>query len=130
MLAIDDSSNGWRQLILPIAIEDDVVMDAVVAASAYHISSKSQTALSLGQSAFTKTVRGLLERQDFKNLDPMINGFSLVAILVLLVSAMITGCSDFPILFGMLKSAFKAMRDAGGCGDEVLDEFLQTQFRK
>jgi hypothetical protein len=130
MLAIDDSSNGWRQLILPIAIEDEVVMDAVIAASAYHVSSRSHTAISLGQSYFTKTVHGLLKRQDFKSLDPMINGFSVVAILVLLVTSMITGCSDFPILFGMLKSAFKAMKDAGGCGDERLDDFLQSQFRK
>ena len=130
MLSIDDSSNGWRRLVLPLSIQDDVVMDAVIAASAYHASPKCQPTLSLGQSAFTKTINGLMKRQDFKSLDPLINGSSVVAILVLLVADMIMGCSHFPVLFGMLKSAFEAMKDEGGSGDEKLDEFLQFQFRK
>ncbi|KAJ4299486.1 hypothetical protein N0V90_004731 [Kalmusia sp. IMI 367209] len=130
MLSIDDSSNGWRELILPIALEDEVVMDAVVTASAYHVSANFDAALSLGPSSFTKAVDGLMKRQDFKSLKPLTNGFSVIAILVLLVSVMVTGCSDFPVLFKMLKSAIEAMMENGGSGSYELDEFLRRQFRK
>ena len=62
--------------------------------------------------------------------DAQINGFSVVAIFELLVASMVTGCSDFPFIFGMLKSAVAVMQADGGSGNRELDEFLMLQYNK
>ncbi|KAJ4350032.1 uncharacterized protein N0V89_008653 [Didymosphaeria variabile] len=130
MLSIDDESNGWRELILPIALDDEVVMDAVITASAYHISANSDANLVLGPLSYTKAIDGLMKRQDFRSLKPLVNGFSVIAILVLLCSVLVTGCDDFPIMFKMLKSAYEVMMEDGGSGDHTLNIFLRRQVNK
>ncbi|KXH28480.1 hypothetical protein CSIM01_13834 [Colletotrichum simmondsii] len=41
MVVVDDINNGWRRLILPIAWSNAMVMDAVLAVSAFHLSGRA-----------------------------------------------------------------------------------------
>ena len=130
MLAIDDTFNGWRHLVLPISVMDDVVMNAVLAASAYHVSLKSEAFLPTAQESYTKAIGGLLRRRDLGTHERDINHYSILTILILLVTAMVTGGPDFPHLFKMLRFAVEAMGDEAGLGEGELAGFLLRQIRK
>ena len=130
MLAIDDTSNGWRHIVLPISIADPVVMSAVLAASANHASSKSDVLLSVAQVSYTAAIKGLQDRRDLRRHDQLANCYTTLTILLLLVSAMVTGSPDFPPLFKMLKSAMKALGNKSGLWSGQLGEFLLRQTQK
>ena len=131
MVVIDDSSNGWRYLILPIAHEDPLVMNAVLAASAFHFASNV-----LGEDrefalqSYTHAIWELQKRHNLHELSADTRHFIIVAILVLLVAVMIDGCSDFPRLFCMLQSAVAANGGEDALVGGELAEFLTRQIPK
>jgi hypothetical protein len=130
MVAIDDDSNGYRVLLLPIAETDALVMNAVLSASAYHLSSKSRNLLQVGQWSRMATIQGLLRRGDLATNDSMTNSFNIATILVLLVIEMIMGSSDFLIIFTMLKAELDALGGERFLGTNALGKFLIRQTRK
>lgn len=130
MVAIDDDLNGYRVLLLQIAKTDDLVMNVVLSASAYHLSSKSPNLLQLGHRLQTATIQGLIYRRDLGNNDNVTNHFNILTMLMLLVIEMITGGPDFPTVFAMLKSGLKAMGGESSLGVTSLGKFLIHQTRK
>lgn len=129
-MAIDDSANGWRRFVLPISLQDDVVMNAALAVSAYHMAEKSSGTLRLAEESYTKAIKGLFRRKDLITCDPLSNCYNVLTILLLLITSMITGCSDFPTLFRMLKSAVEVVGDEDGLGSRDLVLFLRREIRK
>lgn len=134
MVVIDDRYNGWRHLILPVARSDDMVMAAVLAASAFHVCARAAAAgppVIDPERLYARAIGRLSERRDLAGRDAGARQLVILAIVVLLVSVMVNGLPDFPIVFQMLESAI----DAVG-GEEVLADggemggFLGRQIRK
>jgi hypothetical protein len=130
MIAIDDLYNGYRALLLPITEMDEMVMNVVLSASAFHLSSRSTSLLRLGQKYRMATIQSLLCRGDLERNDFTTNHFNILAIMVLLVIEMINGGSDFPVLFSVLKHGLKAMGTELKRGNTPLETFLFHQTRK
>lgn len=131
MVVMDDLYNGWRCLILPVACMDKMVINAVSTVSASHISNKVIDPRRVDPDTFyTQAILGLRGRTRLNSYDLCERQFVLITILVLLVSVMITGSSDFPTLFHMLQSALDAIGGESGLGDSELSLFLVRQIHK
>lgn len=131
MVVMDDLYNGWRYLILPVACVDKMVMNAVSTVSASHISNKVIDPRRVGPDKFyTQAILRLRRRTCLDSYDLRERQFVFITILVLLVSVMITGSSDFPTLFHMLQSALDAIGGESGLGDSELSLFLVRQIHK
>lgn len=141
MIAFDGLHNGWRHLILPLAYRDDLVRNAVLATATAHqcIGQLSYDTLHTNRytlwhpkssQMYARAIRGLQERQEFVHGDQFSKYSILVTILVLLTAVMVTGCSDFPVLFRMLESAVNAMGGKYGLGEGELTEFIMRQVHK
>ncbi|KAE8408782.1 hypothetical protein BDV37DRAFT_278787 [Aspergillus pseudonomiae] len=131
MVVMDDKYNGWRYLILPFALSDKMVMDAVLAVSAFHLSHKTRGTLSVRpDKLYAKAILGLQSRSSLNEYDMLTKQSIFVAIITLLVGVMVNGCSDFPILFNMLQSALDAVGGEGGLGNGDMTDFLLRQIRK
>ncbi|OJJ79401.1 uncharacterized protein ASPGLDRAFT_70122 [Aspergillus glaucus CBS 516.65] len=107
MVVIDDNHNGWRHLILPLAWMDKLVMKTVLAVSPFHISRRSG-----GQ------------------YDHQTKRLAILSIIVLLAAVMVTGCSDFPVLFHLLQSALDTVGGEDRLGPDELSEFALRQIHK
>ncbi|KAJ3462240.1 hypothetical protein MRS44_010793 [Fusarium solani] len=140
MTAIDGSHNGWRHLVLPFARGNRLVLDAVLTVSAFHIwlnrnpatefhSPGGMASVSLQapdpNQLYRRVISGLQQQPELESCSTERKHSILITILVLHVGVMVTGRSDFPMLFRMLESALAAM---GGCealgGGEVADFIL------
>ncbi|KAK7425149.1 hypothetical protein QQX98_000063 [Neonectria punicea] len=141
MISFDGFHNGWRHLVLPLALTDDLVMNAVLATAAAHqrlnqlSNNKLQTNMYTlwhpkSSQLYARAIRGLQQRQELIHSNQSSKYSILVTILVLLTAVMVTGCSDFPVLFRMLESAVAAMGGTQGIGDGELTDFIMRQVHK
>lgn len=151
MVAIDGLHNGYRYLILPFCEMDDLVMDAVITVSAFHLnlggspsdvriqkllqdmpksSRNGNSRLPDPNQLYAQTILGLQRRRELGNCDQLSKQSILLTILVLLTGAMVTGGPDFPMLFRMLESAFNAIGCETGLGEGDLTTFLVPQIHK
>lgn len=131
MVAIDNRHNGWRYLLLPIAQTDTMVMNAVLAVSAFHLSLNSPRPMSTTPSLYySKALEELRQRSQLLEYDHMTQSHILLAIIVLLVAVMVNAGSDFPILFKLLESGFETISNADGLGHGELPGFLRRQMNK
>jgi flagellar biosynthesis/type III secretory pathway M-ring protein FliF/YscJ len=130
MVVIDDDRNGWRHLLLPIAQQQQVVMQAVIAASAFHFSAKHGRQLVDANTAYATTIRQLREQQDLSLHDMLGKQTILLSLLVLLIVVMINGSSDFPIIMRLLESAIEAIGGEELLTHHELGLFIVRQIRK
>ncbi|KAH7148348.1 hypothetical protein EDB81DRAFT_868700 [Dactylonectria macrodidyma] len=141
MSAFDGVHNGWRHLILPLAHRDELVMSAVLATAVAHqglgqlFKNKLQNNLDTlwqpqSSRLYAHAIRGLRERQELVHGNQLSKQSILVTILVLLSAVMVTGCSDFPVIFRMLESAVNAMGGRQGLGEGELPDFIMRQVNK
>lgn len=132
MVVIDGTYNGWRHLVLPVALDDELVMSAVLAASAFHLTGNSRSqSVADPSTLYAQAIHELQNRRSLTGCDLRTRQMVILAIVVLLVVVMINGCSDFPVMFRMLESAL----DAIGGEDKLTDggeiaEFSLRQIRK
>ncbi|KAL0934474.1 uncharacterized protein CTRU02_211273 [Colletotrichum truncatum] len=132
MVVVDDCFNGWRHIILPMAWSSEMIMDSVLAVSAFHIAGRVavQPVVDPGR-LYARAINQLLKRKDLVNGDEEAKLLVVLAIVVLLVSVMVNGLPDFPIVFQMLESALNAM---GGenvlVGGGEMGSFLLRQIHK
>lgn len=150
MVAIDDKHNGYRHLILPIARTDEIVRNAVVTVSAFHISVQRQhsnwSPESVTQPPFhmlsategnlqpeqlySRTIARLLQYQDLSLCDVPTRRSVLLAILTLMIGVMVTGSDDFPILYRLLEYGLGSMGGESGLGIGDVPDFMVRQIRK
>lgn len=147
MIAIDGIHNGWRHIVLPIAHTHPLVMNAVLAVSAFHVSLQQEQKQLANSSLYLPrkpllsdrtsaeilydlTIRGLKQRQDLSKSDFDVKQSIFVTILVLLAAVMVNGRTDFPILFGMLDAAIKVVGGEDQLAGSELGEFITRQVRK
>lgn len=135
MVLIDDSHNGWRHLILPLAWMDELVMKAVLAVSAFHLSGKTDgyapcQGLANSSELYSEAIHELQNRKNLDQYDHQTKRRVILSIIVLLVAVMVTGCSDFPILFHLLQSALDTIGGEDELGPDELSEFALRQIHK
>lgn len=147
MIAIDGPHNGWRHIVLPIAHTHPLVMNAVLAVSAFHVSLQQEQKQLANSSLYLPrkplsgdrtgaeilydlTIQGLKQRQDLSKSDSDVKQSILITILVLLAAVMVNGRTDFPILFGMLDAAIKVVGGEDQLVGSELGEFITRQVRK
>ncbi|RGP67934.1 transcription factor [Fusarium sporotrichioides] len=102
MVVLDSNSNGYRDVILPLACHDDNLAQAVSVVSAFHLGQKDpklQHAAETGHQAIVQKLR-----RDSLQLSPeqLFNPYILATILVLLVGETITGADNYSYLLEML----------------------------
>lgn len=130
MAVIDDHDNGWRQLILPVAHSDALVMDAVLSASAFHFAVNVGSSLCEPMRYYTQAIRTLQQRQDLTIFNHDGRHSIFLALLVLLVTVMINGYSDFPLILKLLESALVAIGGEDQLSIDEIGQFLKRQIRK
>ena len=128
MVVLDHNSNGYRDIILPLACQDEAVMRAVSVVAAHHLS-KWVPAIRKSAVAGQMAVVSNLRRDAFQCPPSQIFNLSTWAtILVLLVGETITGGDDFIYLLEMVTS----LTEAEGVGDEItasVRQFFINQTR-
>ncbi|KAJ4229009.1 hypothetical protein NW759_003730 [Fusarium solani] len=152
MVAIDGVLNDWRHILLPLAQTDELVMDAVLTVSAFHfhlnklshnLHANNQQHTIFGGSfgihdfyvpdpyqLCGRTLRGLRQRQELVNADQTEKHSVLISLLLLITAVLVTGGSDFPVLFRMMESAFDAIGGKEGLGTGTLAEFIMRELHK
>lgn len=151
MLAIDGGTNGWRHIVLPLAHTDELVMKAVLAVSAFHmeamrgqmethetplrrsIKRTQQDYVEFSQSPqalYDDTISGLRRRPNLCDGTSESKQATLVAVLVLLVAAMVTGRDDYATILGMLHSGTDIFGGEDALAATDLGWFLVRQVRK
>ncbi|KAJ3543807.1 hypothetical protein NM208_g3384 [Fusarium decemcellulare] len=79
---------------------------------------------------YRQVISGLQQQPDLESCDADRKHSILLTILVLLVGVMVTGRSDFPMLFRMLESALAAIGGGEALGDGEVANFILPQVSK
>lgn len=111
-----------------------LVLTPVLATAAFHLS-RSTAAESRSLSwcpshLYGKAIAELQKQQNLESADISTRLQILLSILTLLVSVMITGSDDFPVLFRLLESALNAMGGEDELGQDELATFIIRQIHK
>jgi hypothetical protein len=128
MVVFDGKFNGYRDLILPLAHEDDVVRRAVLAVAANHLSLRVPELKSDAQAGYQSIITRLCKDSTSKTDSNEVLSLSAWAtVIVLLVGETATVGNGFPYLFKMLLCLAEA--NAKSQRNSVLQSFLREQTR-
>ncbi|KAL7621987.1 hypothetical protein AAE478_007488 [Parahypoxylon ruwenzoriense] len=132
MVIIDDDSNGWRHLVLPLACADELIMYSVLAVAAFHFSRTAGQHIASPAKLYSKTIFELQKRRDLRKYDVDARYRIIVTIVVLLLATMVEGNSDFAIIFRMLQSALDIVNGEQilTAGNGMMAKFSSKQIRK
>jgi len=127
-IAHDVDSNGYRDLILPMAHEDPLVQRAVMVVSALHLGNQQKQLRQQAEMGRTAILARL--RQDVMrgSVEDVLSASTWATLLILLVGETVTGSSDFVHLFQMLRSLM-ALQNGNTLGSQDLSTFLDYQRR-
>lgn len=148
MVAVDGIHNDWRSLVLPLAYQNELLMNAVLTVSSSHISINKYSTLQPPleilarlreepafylpnpNEIYKRVISGLRQHSSFGQYDYLAKHSVMITILVLLVGVLVTGQSDFTMLVRMMESALEA-----GGGEEYLGtgqavDFIVPQIHK
>lgn len=131
MVAIDDTNNAWRHLVLPIAGVDRLVLVAALAAAKLHFAINiCNQPLSTPIDFYTRAIEELKLRcrSGFKEQKSW--RMVALAILILLSAIMVSGWDDLPQLSQMLEVAVSAAGGDDNLGQDELGRFLSREVRK
>ncbi|KAI1088765.1 hypothetical protein F5B19DRAFT_408435 [Rostrohypoxylon terebratum] len=133
MVLVDDCTNGWRHLILPLACSDELVMSSVLTVAAFHSSKRAGGGrIADPINLYSQTISELQKRRNLCNGDLDAKCRVIVTIVVLLLSTIVSGSSDFVILFRMLQSALDVVggEELLAVSDNIIAGFSAKQIRK
>jgi hypothetical protein len=125
MVVLDDSSNGYRSLVLPMALEDDLLRRAVGVVAAQHLSHQRPELRDAAEAGRLGVISRLRRDSLKQSADKVFNKFTWATLIVLLVGETVTGSEDFCFFVQMLLclSDNKPRRDS----DPTLIAFLEAQ---
>ncbi|QMW26383.1 hypothetical protein AFCA_001773 [Aspergillus flavus] len=158
MVAIDGLHNGWIHIVLPLARTNELVLDAILAVSSFHLfanapreAGKEEHPLQTekwnppickhraftiaavplrSEDLYLRAIHGLQARQDIAACGNEEQRAVLLAILVLQIVVMVTGSDDFPLLFRMMESVLKAIGGEERLGKGELSWFMRRHIHK
>lgn len=125
MVVLDGKFNGYRDLILPLACEDELVKNAVSVVSMYHLVPRRPDLQAPADAGFQAIIRHLRERTLVQN--NLLDISAWTTLIVLLTGETITGGSNLPYLFKILQHLADANMKSGQ--DSVMHSFLKEQTR-
>ncbi|KAG8408549.1 hypothetical protein J3459_009810 [Metarhizium acridum] len=107
MVVLDFNENGYRQIVLPIACQDELVGQAVSVIAAFHLSSRMPS-MYMAAERGQELVLSRLRQQSLK-LGPgqLFSMSTLATLLVLLVGDTITGANNYVYLLELLSRLAK-----------------------
>ncbi|RJE27650.1 hypothetical protein PHISCL_00075 [Aspergillus sclerotialis] len=124
--------NGYRDFILPLSEQDEIVRNAVMAAASYHLGLRHPEWNSVALRYHMASVQGLSKRKDRQNIDKSMAYSNLSTMLLLLIEEMITSKKgkDFQILLRMIKSFIHSQGGEESIEQSPPGKFLIQQIRK
>ena len=128
MVVLDGKFNGYRDLILPMAYEDDLVKAAVSVVSMYHLAAQRPELQHRADAGLQSIIRNLRHRADPSSSNANLLDLSAwTTIIVLLTGETVTGGNNLPILFRLLQHLAAANTRDGQ--DSAMHAFLKEQTR-
>ena len=124
MVILDDEHNGYRNNILPIAVYDDLVQQAVCSVSAYALWHDNPILRASADNARSRVIQTLKNASMQSNNDRVFSVSTWVTLLVLLVGELILGGDHYAYLLRMM-CVLRANGVPKGGPDIV--KFLQRQ---
>lgn len=122
MVILDGANNGYRNLLLPFALQDSLAQDTVISVAEYHLA-QSNPGLQCRAADGRRRILERLKRQASVE-PPALTTSTWVALLVLLVGEVTIAGDHYPYLLRMMASL-----QAHGIidGNTELTEFLHSQ---
>lgn len=130
MVAVSLAFDGYRDLILPMSEQDDTVRNAVLAASASHMSLRHPEWKYVASGFRTAAIKGLNGKNHVTQSDEAAAQSNLSTMILLLVYEMVTVGADFHILLRMVKSFLAFQGGPETLEAKPLGRFLVQQIRK
>ena len=125
MVVLDSISNGYRHILLPLALQDEVVHRAVSVVAAHHLAERNpklRGPAATGQMAIISRLRRDACRSSWRDLCTV---STWATILILLVGETVTGGSDFVYLLVMLRCLIEQTGTGCHLPEEVRRFFSQ-----
>ncbi|KAJ8115059.1 hypothetical protein OPT61_g3203 [Boeremia exigua] len=125
MVVLDDSTNGYRSLVLPMALEDELLRRTVGIVAAQHLSRQRPELKDAAEAGRAAVISRLHKDSLRQSADKVFNHFTWATLIVLLVGETVTGSADYRFFVQMLLSL--SASNSGQDLDPVLTSFLQAQ---
>lgn len=125
MVVLDDDTNGYRSLVLPMALEDDLLRRAVGVVAAQHLSRQRPELQAAAEAGRTAVIARLRSDSLQQSADKVFNKFTWATLIVLLVGETVTGSADYRFFVQMLLSL--SASNPGQDLESSLLTFLQAQ---
>jgi hypothetical protein len=113
MVVFDDKFNGYRNFLLPLAYQDDLVQRAVSVVAAFHLSAKRPDLLPLAETGRSEIIKRLCADAFAGDSTKVFSMSTWATIIVLLVGETVTGSQDFVHLYRMLTNLLSHIRLSG-----------------
>lgn len=125
MVVLDTVSNGYRELILPMAFEDEVLRRAVGVVAAQHLARERPEMIEAAEAGRTAIISRLRNDSLSATPDQVFNTSTWATLIVLLVGETVTGSADFSFLVNMLLCLSSSSRAEDKNSDVM--KFLRIQ---
>lgn len=102
MVVLDDVSNGYRDFILPMACENEVLQRAIGVVAAQHLGQKRPDLQLMAERGRAAIISRLLKDAQHASPDQVFNTFTWTTLIVLLVGETVTGSTEYGYLVQML----------------------------
>ncbi|KAF2847288.1 hypothetical protein T440DRAFT_471187 [Plenodomus tracheiphilus IPT5] len=125
MVVLDTVPNGYREYILPMATEDDVLRRAVGVVAAQHLSRDKPELTDAAEAGRSAIISRLRKESLYNPADQVFNIYTWATLIVLLVGETVTGSADYSFLVHMLLCL--SMNIRANHEKTNVTEFLQAQ---
>ena len=125
MVVLDDSTNGYRSLVIPMAFEDVLLRSAVIVVAKQHLSHQRPDLREAAEAERAAVIFHLRRNSLELSADKVFNKFTWATLIVLLVGETVTGSADFHFFIQMLFCL--SLNNPSRNVDPALLAFLQTQ---
>lgn len=129
-MAIDDHRNGWRHLVLPIAHDNELLLNAVLAATGRHLHSRTGVKFIDPRISYLQAINGLRRSQNLAVYGLREKQIVILSLLVLLAATMVNASADFRLILGLLDTAWQAAGGEAELANGELGLFLLRQYMK
>ncbi|KAL6708162.1 hypothetical protein ACN47E_003346 [Coniothyrium glycines] len=125
MVVLDTIPNGYRELILPMATEDDVLRRAVGVVAAQRLSRERPELKGAAEAGRTAIISRLHRESLCKPANQVFSKYTWATLIVLLVGETVTGNADYSFLVQMLLCF--SMNSLANNEDSEITRFLSAQ---
>ncbi|PYI19544.1 hypothetical protein BO99DRAFT_422278 [Aspergillus violaceofuscus CBS 115571] len=124
VMVLLDISNGYRDFILPMACQDEVLQRAVTVVAAQHVGLRQPALQAAAEADRSVIISRLLRASNVASPDQVFSPVTWATLLVLLVGETVTGSPEYKFL---LHTLFTMAKNVKSLGHPQLHEFLLQQ---